>query len=252
LRRSSQAGWSTVPVLFPSEQHVGLSAGLSAHSPVAAASTDGRGEKALSGIGVAECAVYENLQADGRRLCLLSRFLPHLSIHLFYLIQAHFSGQNHSLESGASRPDCSFFVMDGHLSGGVLLQLRHYLSGQKRCSQVLQEHSICAHFVEPEKIISDIGKLVFSDESIDRHIDFYVRQVSVVDGFGYGRLIEVGSEFSCPKSLAAQVNGIGTCGNGCGQGLRRSGGSKQLWHFFQFLSPAMSSIAFITLCHCGQ
>ena len=76
-----------------------------ASASIAAAPADGRGEKTLPGVRVAEGTVDEYLQAYS--LC------SGLIFHLFYLILAHLSGQYDPFKSSAVRPESTLLVMDG-------------------------------------------------------------------------------------------------------------------------------------------
>ena len=108
------------------------------------------------------------------------------------------------------------------------LQLRDNASGQKSRSQVLQKHGICAHLIEPDQIFGQVRDLILPDQGVDCHIDLHPPQMGIVHRPGQIRQIEVGGELSGPKSPAAEVNRIRSCGHGSFQPLLRAGGGEQL------------------------
>jgi hypothetical protein len=151
----------------------------------------------------------------------LQAYLPTagLSLHFLDLFQGHLSGQNHPLKSQAGHPIYPFLIVDGHLGGSMQMKARHQSSCQRSDAQVLHEHRICSHFIESNQVCCDIGKLVFPNKSVNGNICFYTMQMGIVYGFSQLRLFKIGGKFSGAKPFAAEVNGIGSCGNRCSQGF---------------------------------
>ena len=95
------------------------------------------------------------------------------------------------------------------------MQARNQPPCQRGYAHVLHEHRISSHFVESNQVCSDIGKLVFPNKGVNGNICFYTMQMGIIYGLSQLRLFKIGGELSGAKSFAAEVNGIGSCGNRC-------------------------------------
>jgi len=113
------------------------------------------------------------------------------------------------------------------------LQIGHHMPSQGGCAQVLHQDGIRTQLVQADEVFCQIEKLILPDQSIDGNVDFHPPEVSIVYGLRQGGVVEVSSELSCSKPLAAQVHSIRTCRYGRVQCLGRAGRGEEFRQSYQ-------------------
>ena len=144
---------------------IGQAAGLSAGTPVAAASSDNGAEGALTGVAHTKSAVGKDLH--------LRRTVPADGGNV---PAGQLTGQHHTGKAQLCRPACAPQRVQAHLGAGVEGQLRRRLTGQLPHAPILYQHRICP---QPGGLVQQLRrprKLPVGEQGVQGQIDPHPRR----------------------------------------------------------------------------
>ena len=96
-------------------------------------------------------------------------------------------------------------------------------------SEVLDKDCVGTDLVEVGEVFAQRGQLLVADEVVERHVEFDVVRVCVVDGILETRIVKVKVALvqTHIEMFAAEIDGIRTRCNACGHGIPCARRSKQ-------------------------
>ena len=199
---------------------IGQAAGLSAGTPVAAASSDNGAEGALTGVAHTKSAVGKDLH--------LRRTVPADGGNV---PAGQLTGQHHTGKAQLCRPACAPQRVQAHLGAGVEGQLRRRLTGQLPHPPILDQHRICP---QPGGLVQQLRrprKLPVGEQGVQGQIDLHPSEMAVPHRLRKLLLHEVFGAAPGVVGPEAHIHGIGAALHGGHQRIPPSGGREQLRHY---------------------
>ncbi|MGA8377506.1 MAG: hypothetical protein WB759_00205 [Methanoregula sp.] len=144
-----------------------------------------------------------------------------------HLGKREFPGEHHPREPHGMRPPHPLSVVDGKLGRGMENKARYDLPCESCETGVLHQHRINSRFVQPDKVLKDIGEFPVVHQRIDRHVHLHAPGVGVRDRFRDLLPGKILRELPCAKPFPAQVNRIGPGCHGGKERLRGTGWCEQ-------------------------
>ena len=204
--------WVFVGLAAPA---VGQAAGLGAHAPVPAPPPDDGGEKALAGVAHTQGPVYEHFNFNGG-----------VGADIGDLGPVQLSGEDHTLHAQVGAPQYAVQGMDGHLGGGVDLQVRGGLLEHPQYAQVLNQHRVHTHLTGLDGQLCRGGELPVREQGIEGQINFCTPKMAVRNRrrrLFLGKIFGAAAGVEVPES---QIDGVRPVLHGGGYRLRRPGGGE--------------------------
>jgi hypothetical protein len=150
--------------------------------------------------------VDKNLQGEARGFCGGWEFSE--------FAEREFSGKNGKGDASATGKGDSFGRGESHLGGSMNLYLRADLPGQSNQAEILNDDGIHLGFPDPAKQSLGFDEFRGEDQYIEREVSATSTGMKVIhDKWKIGFSEIFGSETGIERG-EAEINGIGTGGNG--------------------------------------
>ena len=197
----------------PSVPAVAQAAGLGTQAPVAAASAQNRGEKALSRVTHAQGAVAKNFDFNGGALA-----------DEFNGVPGELPGEDHTGHAQVGHLLHSVQVVNRHLGGGVDGQVGGGLAQHAQYAQILHQHRVHPQGAGLGGALGGALHLPVGDQCVQGQVEPAPPQVAVGDRLGELLLAEIFRVAAGVEVAVTQVNRVGAVLHSGPQGLHGTGG----------------------------